>query len=233
MNTMQSNLKQVIGRIHQAEQKYGRPRGSVQLLAVSKNQPMEAIEAALLAGQTAFGESYLQEALQKIATLGTDRPEWHFIGPLQSNKTRKIAELFDWVHTVDRLKIALRLSEQRPTQLPPLNICLQVNISGEQSKSGISLEELPTLAAAVTSLPGLKLRGLMAIPAACDDIERQRMPFRQLREALETLNSDGFTLDTLSMGMSDDMEAAIAEGATLVRIGSALFGQRPPKASVS
>lgn len=226
MDTLHTNLKQIVDRIRQAEQQYGRPEGCVQLLAVSKTFPAGYIRSAMEAGQRAFGESYLQEALEKINTLTDPRPEWHFIGPIQSNKTRKIAENFDWVHAVERLKIAQRLSEQRPPSLPPLNICLQVNTSGEQSKSGVTLEQLPQLAATVATLPHLQLRGLMTIPAPCDDFAQQRLPFRLLHEAFTALNRDGYGLDTLSMGMSNDMEAAIAEGSTLVRIGTALFGGR-------
>lgn len=181
------------------------------------------------AGMRRFGENYLQEALEKIAALQELDLEWHFIGPIQSNKTRPIAEHFDWVHSVDRLKLARRLSEQRPAGLPPLNICLQVNVSGEQSKSGITLQELPALAQEVATLPRLRLRGLMAIPAPAAGLEAQRQPFRQMRFALEQLIAEGLELDTLSMGMSGDLEAAIAEGATLVRIGTALFGPRPQK----
>lgn len=228
MDSVQTNLKQIVDRIRQAEQRYGRTPGCVQLLAVSKTFPAGHIRAAMAAGQRAFGESYLQEALEKILTLTEPRPEWHFIGPIQSNKTRKIAENLDWVHTIERIKIAQRLSDQRPPSFPPLNICLQVNTSGEQSKAGVSLEDLPPLAAAVAALPRLRLRGLMTIPAPCDDLEQQRIPFRLLHEAFTALNRDGYGLDTLSMGMSSDMEAAIAEGSTLVRIGTALFGNRTP-----
>ena len=226
MDSIQNNLKQIVDRIRKAEQKHGREPGSVQLLAVSKTQPASAIQTAMEAGQIAFGESYLQEALEKIATIGQHPPQWHFIGPIQSNKTRNIAAHFDWVHTVDRIKIARRLDEQRPEELPPLNICLQVNISQEASKSGILLEQLPELAAEVSRLPRLRLRGLMTIPARSDTLEQQRVPFHSLRDAFESLKNKGYQLDTLSMGMSDDMEAAIAEGATIVRIGTALFGER-------
>ena len=202
--------------------------GSVQLLAVSKTQPAEALRRAFHAGQRRFGESYVQEALTKLEQLGDCPLEWHFIGPLQSNKTKHIAAHFDWVHSIDRFKIAERLNDQRPPGLPPLNVCLQVNISGERTKSGVALAELADLAAAVHALDRLRLRGLMAIPAPCADFEAQRRPFRALREALEALNAQlGLTLDTLSMGMSDDLEAAVAEGATMVRIGTAIFGERP------
>jgi len=186
--------------------------------------------AAAEAGQGAFGENYLQEALEKIAEVKATRPdlelEWHFIGPIQSNKTRPIAEHFDWVHSVDRLKIAQRLSEQRPAGLPPLNVCLQVNISGEASKSGVLPSETLAVAQAIAALPRLQLRGLMAIPEAVGDAEQQRLPFRQMHALLDQLRVEGLKLDTLSMGMSGDMAAAIAEGATIVRIGSAIFGTR-------
>ena len=218
-------LSAVRQRIAAAERQAGRPPGSVTLLAVSKTQPADAVRAVAAAGQRHFGENYLQEALAKQEAL-RDLPNliWHCIGPLQANKTRQAAGRFDWVHSVDRLRIAERLSEQRPDGLPPLNICLQVNISDEPSKHGASLAELPALAAAVAALPRLRLRGLMAIPAHSEDPSQQRLPFRALRQALEALPVPG--LDTLSMGMSADLEAAIAEGATLVRIGAAIFGPR-------
>lgn len=218
-------VQRVLQRIHAAERVAGRANGAVALVAVSKTQPAEAIRLAAAAGQLVFGENYLQEALAKQDEL-TDLPEliWHFIGPIQSNKTRPIAERFDWVHTVDRLRIAERLSQQRPDDRPPLNVCLQVNVSGEASKSGVSLAALPELAAAVAKLPRLRLRGLMTIPAPANGLAQQRMPFRILREAMDGLALPG--LDTLSMGMSDDLEAAILEGATLVRVGTALFGPR-------
>lgn len=218
-------VQRVLERIHAAEREAGRANGAVALVAVSKTQPAEAIRLAAAAGQLAFGENYLQEALAKQDALA-DLPEliWHFIGPIQSNKTRPIAERFDWVHTVDRLRIAERLSQQRPADKPPLNVCLQVNVSGEASKSGVSLAALPELAAAVAQLPRLRLRGLMTIPAPANGLDHQRMPFRILREAMAALAPPG--LDTLSMGMSDDLEAAILEGATLVRVGTALFGPR-------
>ncbi len=201
----------------------------VLLLAVSKTRSADELRALAALGQHSFGENYLQEALGKITVLQDLELEWHFIGPLQSNKTKPVAENFAWVHSVDRLKLAQRLNEQRPAGLPPLNICLQVNVSGEQSKSGVSFAELPELARQVATLPHLKLRGLMAIPAPADDFAAQRLPLSKLREALLQLNLEGLQLDTLSMGMSDDLEAAIAEGATMVRIGTALFGPRPPK----
>ncbi len=225
MQTLAQRLQQVRTRITTAARAAGRDPATIRLLAVSKKQPLAKLEAALAAGQHAFGESYLQEALPKIAALG-DAPEWHFIGPLQSNKTRPVAEHFDWVQSVDRLRIAERLSAQRPADRPPLDICLQVNVSGEARKAGVAPDELPALAAAVRELPGLRLRGLMTIPARSTDFEQQRVPFRQLRELFGQLLQAGFELDTLSMGMSNDLEAAIAEGATLVRIGTAIFGPR-------
>lgn len=228
MGSIGSNLQEVQRRIATTCEHEGRGANEVTLLAVSKTFPAEAVREAHAAGQRAFGENYVQEALDKIATLADLRSqlEWHLIGPLQSNKTRPVAEAFDWVHTVDRLKIAQRLSEQRPAWLPPLQLCLQVNVSGEASKSGIAPAELPALAAAVAALPRLKLRGLMSIPEPAEDPAAQRVPHRLLRELLAALNVQGFTLDTLSMGMSADLEAAIAEGATLVRVGSAIFGRR-------
>ncbi|MBI5462019.1 MAG: YggS family pyridoxal phosphate-dependent enzyme [Gammaproteobacteria bacterium] len=221
-----AQLRAIRARIVAAAQACGRNPAGVRLLAVGKTFPVEGLRAAQSAGQDCFGESYLNEALPKIAALTDPAPEWHFIGPLQSNKTRGIAEHFSWVHSVDRLKLAQRLSDQRPTGLPPLNVCIQVNISGETSKSGVSPNKLDVLAHAVAALPRVRLRGLMAIPAPNNDVDTQRAAFRRLREALEDLNAHGLTLDTLSMGMSDDLEAAIAEGATIVRIGSAIFGAR-------
>ncbi len=212
-------------RIRQAERAAGRPEGSVRLVAVSKTHPPAALIAAYRLGQREFGENYLQEALAKQDRLAHFDICWHFIGPLQSNKTRPIAARFAWVHGVDRLKIAERLSEQRPAGLPPLNVCLQLNVSSEASKSGVSPAELPALAAAVAELPRLRLRGLMAIPAPTADTEAQRAAFRAVRRAFEGLAGHG--LDTLSMGMSEDLEAAVSEGATLVRVGTALFGSRP------
>ena len=223
------NIRQIQQKIADCCTKYQRPAASVRLLAVSKTKSSESIRQAYLAGQHDFGESYLQEALQKIQQLEDLDISWHFIGAIQSNKTRDIAANFDWVHSVDRLKIARRLSEQRGEEKPPLNICLQVNISNEASKSGISLNELPALAREVAGLPGLSLRGLMAIPVKADSLAAQREVFRQMREALEYLNQQGLQLDTLSMGMSNDLEAAIAEGSTMVRIGTAIFGAREPK----
>jgi len=231
MNTtarIQTSLNAVRERITRAELRFGRKPGSVQLLAVSKTFPVECILDAIAGGQRQFGENYFQEAQAKMADSRLNGIDlgWHFIGPVQGNKAAKIARAFAWVHTVDRLSIAVRLNEQRPAQLPPLNICLQVNVSAEPSKAGVNLEQLPDLATAVTKLPRLRLRGLMAIPRASTDFTQQREPFRTLHEAYEQLRATGHPLDTLSMGMSGDLEAAIAEGATLVRVGSAIFGAR-------
>ncbi|MEI7843931.1 MAG: YggS family pyridoxal phosphate-dependent enzyme [Gallionellaceae bacterium] len=226
MTAILSNLQAIHQAIEQAAKAAQRDPASVHLLAVSKTFPAESVREAYSAGQRAFGENYVQEAVDKINALHDLSLEWHFIGPIQSNKTRDIAENFSWVHGVDRLKIAQRLSEQRPTDLPPLNICLQVNVSGEASKSGVSPAEVIALTRAVTQLPRLKLRGLMAIPAPSDDFELQRLPFAQLRALLQEITAQGITLDTLSMGMSHDFAAAIKEGATIVRIGTAIFGKR-------
>jgi PLP dependent protein len=227
---MSQNLQAVRQRIEAAAHAALRTPQSIHLLAVSKTFGPEAVIAAADAGQRAFGENYLQEALDKMAAVHAARPdlllEWHFIGPIQSNKTRPIAENFDWVHSVDREKIAQRLSEQRPDDLPPLNVCLQVNISGEDSKSGVAPGDLPELARKAAGLPRLRLRGLMAIPEPADDPERQRAPLRRLRDMQDQLTASGLVLDTLSMGMSSDLEAAVAEGATIVRIGTAIFGHR-------
>ena len=225
----EKRLHRVQQLIRQTLAQSQRPTDATLLLAVSKTRPASELLALYQLGQRHFGENYLQEALQKITELNDCNIEWHFIGPIQSNKTRDIATHFSWVHSVDRLKIAQRLSNQRPDNLPPLNICLQVNVSGETSKSGCSLEELPQLAVEVAKLPHLKLRGLMAIPAPSDNVKAQRRPFRILHDALQRLRGDNPTLDTLSMGMSGDLTAAIAEGATLVRIGTALFGPRAAK----
>ena len=272
MGTIKTALQAVHQRIAQAATAAGRSPESVRLLAVSKTFPADCVSEAYQAGQLAFGENYVQEAVEKIATLGglslahaddaeagqqgglaasSSEPgiepgsdchssavasplagplllplEWHMIGPLQSNKTRLVAEHFDWVHTVERLKTAERLSAQRPAQLAPLQVCIQVNVSGEASKSGCALAEVPALAAAVAELPRLRLRGLMCIPEPTDDEAKLRAQFRALRECFERLNSSGFALDTLSMGMSADLELAIAEGATIVRVGTAIFGAR-------
>lgn len=222
-----ARLHAVLDRIRAAEQRFQRPPGAVRLLAVGKTQPAAAIAALAAAGQRDFGENYFQEALDKMAELATLDLEWHFIGPMQANKTRGIAEHFAWVHSVDRLKIAERLSAQRPDHLPPLNVCLQVNIDREPTKHGLDEADLAEVARAVATLPRLRLRGLMAIPAPATEFAAQRRSFARLRELRERLAGAGLMLDTLSAGMSDDLEAAIAEGATLVRIGTALFGPRP------
>ena len=223
MSTIADNIGLVIQRIRAAAAAVQRDASSIHLLAVSKTKPAQAVRDAYAAGLHDFGENYLQEALGKQADL-TDLPlSWHFIGPIQSNKTRAIAENFAWVHSVDRLKIAQRLSEQRPADLPPLNICIQVNVSGEASKSGCTPADLPALAEAIQALPRLKLRGLMAIPEPTDDRAQQDAAFAKVRDLQASLN---LGLDTLSMGMSHDLESAIAQGATWVRIGTALFGAR-------
>jgi pyridoxal phosphate enzyme (YggS family) len=221
-------LAQVNERIASACTAAGRDVQSVTLLAVSKTFGATAVAAAHAVGQRRFGENYVQEAIDKIEALASldPRPEWHLIGPLQANKTRVVAERFDWVQTIDRLKIAERLSAQRPAALAPLSVCVQVNISGEATKAGASPDDVAALARAVASLPRLRLRGLMAVPEPAGDFEAQRRPHRRLRELFDALRGDGLALDTLSMGMSADLEAAIAEGATLVRVGSAIFGER-------
>lgn len=223
MSTIAENIAKVGERIRAAAQASGRDLDHIGLLAVSKTKPAAAVREAYAAGIRDFGENYLQEALEKQAELSELPLIWHFIGPIQSNKTKPIAEHFAWVHSVDRLKIAQRLSEQRPNHLPPLNICLQVNVSAEDSKSGCAPAELAALALAVSQLPNLRLRGLMAIPEPTDDVAAQRAAFARLRELRDGLP---LPLDTLSMGMSHDLDAAIAEGATWVRIGTALFGAR-------
>ena len=226
-------LAQVNARIASACAAARRDVQSVTLLAVSKTQGAAAVVEAHAAGQRGFGENYVQEAIDKIDGLAglRPRPGWHLIGPLQTNKTRVVAERFDWVHTVDRLKIAERLSAQRPQAMEPLSVCVQVNVSGEASKAGVAPDEVAALARAIAALPRLRLRGLMAIPEPVGDFESQRPPHRRLRELQEALNAEGLGLDTLSMGMSADLEAAIAEGATIVRVGSAIFGARPPAGS--
>jgi pyridoxal phosphate enzyme (YggS family) len=221
---IENRLKDIRTQIQEAEITYHRTPGSVLLLAVTKTKSAKEIVAAYQAGQRHFGESYCQEALKKQQELGAFDIAWHFIGPIQSNKTRALATHFDWVHSIESLKIAKRLSEQRPPALPPLNICLQVNISGEQSKSGISLGELPQLCERVVALPNIKLRGVMAIPMPEEDFELQRLPYKILFQAVAKL--DNLELDTYSFGMSGDLNAAIAEGSTIVRIGTALFGPR-------
>lgn len=220
------NLRRTRSRIEAAARRYGRAPEEITLLAVSKTQPVERLREALACGQRAFGENYAQELAEKAEALAGETVEWHFIGPIQSNKTRVIAQLAAWVHSVDRARIAGRLNEHRPPGAPPIQVCLQVNVSGEASKSGVAPGALPELAEAVAGLPGLRLRGLMAIPAPTTGFDRQRRAFARVRELLEDLQRRGHALDTLSMGMSDDLEAAIAEGATLVRVGTALFGER-------
>jgi pyridoxal phosphate enzyme (YggS family) len=223
MSTIAANISTLGARIHAAATKAQRDPAAIGLLAVSKTKPAEALREAYAAGLRDFGENYLQEALGKQAELSDLPLCWHFIGPIQSNKTRAIAENFAWVHSVDRLKISQRLSEQRPAELPPLNICIQVNVSGEASKSGCAPQDLPALANAINALPNLKLRGLMAIPEPTEDRAAQSAAFATVRNLLDSLN---LPLDTLSMGMSHDLEAAIEQGATWVRIGTALFGAR-------
>jgi pyridoxal phosphate enzyme (YggS family) len=224
------NLSDNIAKLHQrvrlAAEKSQRNPGDIRILAVSKTRPAQAIREACELGLNAFGENYLQEALAKIEALQDLPLQWHFIGPIQSNKTRAIAEHFDWVHSVDRLKIARRLSEQRGADRAPLQICLQVNISAEASKSGVTPADLPALAAEVVKLPQLQLRGLMALPAATDDTNAQRQAFAALHQCFTSLAGIAPHLDTLSMGMSGDLEAAIAEGSTMVRVGTDLFGPR-------
>ena len=230
MATISDNLQVVRERIARAARAAGRDPVSVTLLAVSKGQPVARIEQARAAGHQGFGENYVQEALEKMDAL--PGLEWHLIGPLQSNKTRMAAERFAWVHTLEREKIARRLSAQRPAGLPPLNVLIQVNVSGEATKSGVALEAIAALARAVAPLPRLRLRGLMAVPEPTPDVALLRNRFRTVKAAFENLK-DEFGLDTLSMGMSDDMESAIAEGATLVRIGSAIFGERKKQRSAA
>ena len=220
------NYRKIQDLLAKAAAEAGRPADHIRLLAVSKTKPVEAILAAADAGQRDFGENFVQEGLQKIRQCGRDDLVWHFIGHLQSNKTRLVAEHFDWVHTVDRLKIARRLSDQRPPHAAPLNVCIEVNVDAEPSKSGVSPAALPALARDVAALPRLTLRGLMCLPAIREGFDAQRQPFAALRELLESLNEEGMGLDTLSMGMSADYAAAIQEGATIVRVGTAIFGAR-------
>jgi len=224
-----SRLTNVKAAINQIEVKYQRPPGSVCLLAVGKTKTIEDILEAEAFGQREFGESYVQEAVEKITALADKELCWHFIGPIQKNKTKRVAEHFDWVHSVDRLIIAERLNAQRPSSLPPMQICIQVNIDNEASKSGVLPEQVHSLAKSMHSLPKIKLRGLMAIPHASRSLKQQRQQFAQLRHQLVQLNDLGLNLDTLSMGMSADLEPAIAEGATIVRIGTAIFGKRATK----
>ncbi len=226
MATIENNLQAVRQRIAAACSACARSPEEVLLVAVSKTFPAEAVREAARAGQRHFGENYLQEALVKIESLADLAPAWHFIGPIQSNKTRAIAQSFQWVHSVEREKIAVRLSEQRPPDLPPLQVCIEVNVSGEQTKSGVAPEALRALAKDICTLPRLKLRGLMGIPEPTADGALTRLRFRLLRELRDELNREGLGLDTLSMGMSADLEMAIAEGATIVRIGTAIFGER-------
>jgi len=226
MTTIAQRLQAIRARIHSAETASGRQLNAVRLLAVSKAQPATSLREAFVAGQRLFGENYLQEALGKQTALADLDIEWHFIGPMQSNKTQAIAQHFSWVHSVDRLKIAERLNAARPLNLPPLQIFIQVNVSAENNKSGVPPQEVYALAEAIAKLPNLKLRGLMAIPAPTTDIAKQRSQFRMVHELYQKLQVQGFKLDTLSIGMSEDFPAAIAEGATMVRIGSAIFGAR-------
>ncbi|WP_428774083.1 YggS family pyridoxal phosphate-dependent enzyme [Vibrio sp.] len=230
MSSIQQNIQHITSQIESTQQKCGRAPGSVQLLAVSKTKPVEAILAAAEAGQRAFGENYVQEGVSKVDFFRQNHPdlalEWHFIGPIQSNKSRPVAERFDWVHTVDREKIARRLSEQRPPQLAPLQVLIQVNISHEQSKSGVNEEQIFALAELISSLPNLTLRGLMSIPANVSDYQQQLATFSQLASLNQQLAERYPDVDTLSMGMSGDMQAAIEAGSTMVRIGTAIFGAR-------
>jgi pyridoxal phosphate enzyme (YggS family) len=220
------NLRKIRDLLAKAAVDAGRDPAGVRLLAVSKKKPVSLILEAAAAGQRDFGENFVQEGLTKIEACARTDLTWHFIGHLQSNKTRAVAGHFDWVHTVDRLKIARRLSDQRPPDLADLNICIEVNVDDEASKSGVSPEETAALAHDIAGLPRLRLRGLMCLPAIREGFEEQRRPFRRLRELLESLNADGLRLDTLSMGMSADYAAAIHEGATIVRVGTAIFGAR-------
>ena len=237
MASIAENILQVRGRIESACRAFDRLPATVHLLAVSKTFPGVSVREAFAAGQRDFGENYVQEALAKIAELADlrsnpgDPLRWHMIGPLQSNKAREVAAHFDWVHSVDRMKLAQRLSDLRPSALAPLQVCLQINISGEDSKSGVAPDAALALAREVAALPRLKLRGLMAIPEPAGDLTAQRAPHRALRNLFEALNGEGLGLDTLSIGMSADLEAAIAEGATWVRVGTAIFGSRPAKSA--
>ncbi len=227
MAAINDNLQAVAARIRNAARAAGRDPSIVQLLAVTKTVPPAAIEEAVAAGLRSFGENYVQEALAKRKELGSPGIHWHLIGPLQSNKARAAAECFDWVHTIDREKVALRLSEARSADAPPLNVLIQVNVSGEATKSGVPPNEVAALARSIAPIPRLWLRGLMAIPEPTDDPELQQRRFRSVRELFDRLNEEGAALDTLSMGMSQDLEAAVAEGSTMVRVGTAIFGARP------
>lgn len=231
MNAIDNRLPEVLRRIRLAEERYQRTPGSVQLLAVSKTRPAAEIRAAVALGQHCFGENYLQEALDKIRQLRDLPIEWHFIGRMQSNKTREIAENFAWVHSLDNFKHAIRLNDRRPLHLPPLNVCLQINVDAEETKGGVTPDQAGELIAQITKLSRLRLRGLMTLPAPAQDFEQQRIAFKQLRQIRDRLKSEEIPLDTLSMGMTDDLEAAIAEGATIVRIGTAIFGPRTPKSA--
>jgi hypothetical protein len=226
MSSIAQSLAEIRNRVTVLERRYHRAPGAVRVLAVSKTKPPQAVRAAADAGQIAFGENHVQDALTKLDALADLDLEWHFIGPIQSNKTRVVASRFDWVHSIDRAKIAHRLDQQRPQDLAPLKVCIQVNVSGENSKSGVAPEQLDALVRVVSELPRLELRGLMAVPQPCDHLEEQRRPFAALRKLLDGQNAKGLSLDTLSMGMTNDMEAAIAEGATIIRIGTAIFGAR-------
>jgi pyridoxal phosphate enzyme (YggS family) len=221
-------LASVLDRIGNAARSAGRDPGAVRLLAVTKKQPVECVRAAAAAGQVDFGENYAQEGIEKIEQLAGLRLTWHFIGQLQGNKTREVAQHFDWVHTVDRLRVAERLNAQRPVHASPLQVLLQVRLADESGKGGVAPEDLASLARQVAALPRLYMRGLMCIPPPATGFDAQRAPFRRLRELRDGLNGAGHHLDTLSMGMSDDLEAAVVEGATIVRVGTALFGPRPP-----
>lgn len=226
MSSIAQSLEKIRNRVTVLERRYERAPGDVRVLAVSKTMPPDAVLAALEIGQRDFGENHVQDALAKLDTLAHLDLIWHFIGPIQSNKTRVVASRFHWVHSVDRAKIAHRLNEQRPENLPLLNVCIQVNMSGESSKSGVQPDQVEALAQVVSELPRLRLRGLMTLPKPCEDLDEQRRPFAALRRISEALNARDFELDTLSMGMTNDMEAAIAEGATIIRIGTAIFGAR-------
>ena len=226
MTSIAANLQAVRARIFAACASAGRAPESISLLAVSKTWPASAVSAAVVAGQRLFGENYVQEAVAKLAHLADEKLEWHFIGPLQNNKSKLVAEHFNWVHSIDNLRTAQRISRQRPSGLSAINVCLQVNVSAEASKGGVSPATTMNLARQISQLPNMTLRGLMTIPAATEDIAVQRRQFALLRELKEDLNRDGFNLDTLSMGMSHDLEAAILEGSTIVRVGTAIFGER-------
>jgi len=226
MNSIATRLENVHQHIQDAATKYGRPDNAIQLLAVSKTRPAEDIRSALEAGQRCFGESYLQEAIEKIQQLSDTQAQWHFIGRIQGNKTRVIAEHFDWVHGLCSFKHAQRLNDQRPDELPPMNVCLQINLSNEASKAGVAPQEAAALVNLIQSLPRLHLQGFMTLPAPADTLEEQRRPFQALRELRDKFKTNELPLETLSMGMSDDLEAAIAEGATIVRVGTAIFGPR-------